>query len=90
VQEDLPIIVLGDFNVPKWAKEIHLLETIGLSIVPPTGSTNRILGLPILPAIDHILISKEIKPHSDIKVWQNRYDGIHPGDHNPISVNLTF
>lgn len=90
VLENLPIIVLGDFNAPKGFKEIRLLETIGLSVVPSGGATNRILGMHILPAIDHILISKEFRPQSDIKVWRNRYDGVYPADHYPISVKLTF
>ena len=90
VLENLPIIVLGDFNAPKGFKEVRLLETIGLSVVPSGGATNRILGMHILPAIDHILISKEFRPQSDIKVWRNRYDGVYPADHYPISVKLTF
>lgn len=90
VQEDIPVIVVGDFNVPKRFKEIRLLESIGLSVVPPGGATNRILGMNILPAIDHILISKDFKLQSDIKVWRERYDGIYPADHYPISVKLTF
>ena len=90
VLENLPIIVLGDFNAPKGFKEIRLLETIGLSVVPSGGATNRILGMHILPAIDHILISKEFRPQSDIKVWRNRYDGVYPADHYPISVKLSF
>ena len=90
VDEDLPIIILGDFNVPKWGKELDILSPIGLKIVPPDGSTNRILGLPILPAIDHILVSADFKLHDDIRVWRNRYDGVYPSDHFPISIELTF
>jgi len=90
VDEDIPIIVLGDFNVQKWDKELDMLKAIGLNIVPPSGSTNRILGLPILPAIDHILVSEGIKPQSDIIIWRNRYDGVYPSDHFPISAELTF
>ena len=90
VDEDIPIIVLGDFNVQKWDKEFDILKSIGLNIVPPSGSTNRILGLPILPAIDHILVSEDIKPQSDIIIWRNRYDGVYPSDHFPISAELTF
>lgn len=90
VQEDLPIIVLGDFNAPKGFQEIRLLEGVELSVVPPDGATNRLLGMHILPAIDHILISKHFRPHSDIKVWRGRYEGVYPADHYPISVKLTF
>lgn len=89
-QGNLPIIVLGDFNAPKGFKEIRLLEAVGLRVVPSNGATNRILGMHILPAIDHILISKEFRPQSEIKVWRNRYDGVYPADHYPISAKLRF
>ena len=90
VDEDTPIIILGDFNVPKWGKELDVLRAIGFKLVSPDGSTNRILGLPILPAIDHILVRADVKLHDDIRVWRNRYDGVYPGDHFPISIELTF
>ena len=86
----MPIIVLGDFNASKGLKEIRLLEALGLRVVPPCGATNRILGMHLLPAIDHILISEEFKPKSEIKIWRNRYEGVYPADHYPISVTLAF
>lgn len=90
VPNNLPIIVLGDFNAPKGFKEIRLLEALGLKVVPPRWATNRVLGMHLLPAIEHILICEEFKPKSDIKVWRNRYDGVFPADHYPISVKLAF
>ena len=90
VQDDVPIIVLGDFNVPKGFKEIRLLEEIGLSVVPPSGATNRVLGTHLLPAIDHILLSNALRPQSGIKVWRGKYDGVYPADHYPISVRVAF
>ncbi len=90
VPDGVPIIVLGDFNASKRSKEIRLIEVTGLDVVKPGGATFRKWGLPFLPAIDHILVSNGFKPLSEIKVWQNRYDGIHPSDHYPISVKLSF
>ena len=90
VQDDVPIIVLGDFNAPKGFKEIRLLEEIGLSVVPPSGATNRVVGTHLLPAIDHILLSNTLRPQSDIKVWRGKYDGVYPADHYPISVRVVF
>ena len=90
VQEATPIIVLGDFNALKGFEEFRLFELNGFSVLPPGGATIRILGMHLLPAIDHILISKEFRPQSDIKVWRNRYDGVYPADHYPISVRLAF
>ncbi len=90
VLENVPMVVLGDFNASKQSKEIGLLEAVGLSVVQPGGATFRRWGLNIGPAIDHVLVSKEFKPQSDIKVWKNQYDGVYPSDHNPISVKLLF
>lgn len=90
VQDDVRVIVLGDFNVPKGLKEIRLLEEIGLSVVPPGGATNRVLGTHLLPAIDHILLSNVLRPQSDIKVWRGKYNGVYPADHYPISVKVVF
>ena len=86
----MPIIVLGDFNAPKKFKEIRLLERIGLSVVPPSGATNRVLGMHLLPAIDHILINDTVRLQSDIKVWRDRYNSVYPADHYPVSVKVLF
>lgn len=88
VKESLPVIVVGDFNVPSGFKEVSLLQEVGLSVIPPDGSTNRLFGLDLLPAIDHILISSDFQPLSPIQVWRNQYDGVYPSDHYPISIQL--
>ncbi|RDE25071.1 endonuclease [Motiliproteus coralliicola] len=90
VREPIPVIVLGDFNVPSGFQEVRLFEEIGLKVIPPEGSTNRIFGLDLLPAIDHILISSAFRPMSEIKVWRNQYDGVYPSDHYPISIQLNL
>ena len=86
--KNAPIVVVGDFNAPRWAKELALLGDAGLTVVNPGGSTNRLFGISFLPAIDHILVSAEFKPQSEIQVWRNSYNGIYPGDHFPISTLL--
>lgn len=88
VPEATPVIVLGDFNALSWFEELRIIERAGLEVIPPTGSTNRLLGLHILPAIDHILVSEHFEVMSPISVWRERYDGVYPGDHNPVSVRL--
>ncbi len=86
--ENYPIVIVGDFNAPRWAKELDILGEVGLSIVNPSGSTNRLFGLPLLPAIDHILFSADFRPQNGMKVWRDKYKGVYPGDHYPISVFL--
>jgi endonuclease/exonuclease/phosphatase family metal-dependent hydrolase len=81
-------MVLSDFNASKRSEEIRLLKAIGLSVVKPGGGTFRLWGIHLPVAIDHILVSQEFEPQSKIKVWQDRYDGVHPSDHDPISVKL--
>jgi endonuclease/exonuclease/phosphatase family metal-dependent hydrolase len=88
VPDNMPVIVLGDFNAAKRSEEINLLEAIGLSVVEPGGATFRLWGFHLPLAIDHILVSKELEPQSKIKVWRNRYNGVYPSDHDPISVRL--
>lgn len=87
-KEDYPMVIVGDFNTPHWATELDILGDAGLSVLKPSGSTNRLFGLPIFPAIDHILISTDFRSQSEIKVWRDKYDGVYPGDHFPISVLL--
>lgn len=86
--EDSPVILLGDFNAPVWFREIEHFEQIGLLPVSPDGSTNRILGLKLLPAIDHILINGGFQADGPVTVWDDRYDGEYPSDHFPISADL--
>jgi len=90
VRGEAPVIVLGDFNAPKGFRELALLEAIGLRVVPPGGATNRVLGLHLLPAIDHVLVSEGITTRSGVTVWRERYDGVYPADHYPISVDIAF
>ena len=85
-----PTIVLGDFNAAANFREIRILEELGLAVIPPGGSTNRVLGLHLLPAIDHILVSESVQTHSNIKVWREKYDGVYPADHYPISTDVSL
>lgn len=88
VPENVPVVVLGDFNASKSSEEIQLLKAIGLSVVKPGGGTFRLWGIHLPMAIDHVLVSKQFEPLSKINVWRDRYDGVYPSDHDPISVKL--
>lgn len=88
--QQLPSIVLGDFNAPSSFKEVTQFADFGLQPVAPSGSTNRIFGLRILPAIDHILITDDFAPQGDIMRWKDKYNGVYPSDHVPISARLLW
>lgn len=85
------VVITGDFNASYNSKTINILKESGLKISKPSGSTNHFnIGLNILPAIDHILVSEGIGFIDGIKVWRNKYDGVWPSDHYPISTRLTI
>lgn len=89
INEDaLPLVLVGDFNALKSFKEVKNFKEIGLNVIKPSGSTNRIWGMRLLPAIDHILINDGFTSEEDVTVWQKKYDGEYPSDHFPISADL--
>lgn len=85
-----PVILVGDFNAPVWFREVEHFESSGLTPIKPDGSTNRVLGLKLLPAIDHILISDAFSAPARITVWDRRFEGEYPSDHFPISADILF
>jgi endonuclease/exonuclease/phosphatase family metal-dependent hydrolase len=88
--ESAPLVLVGDFNAPKGFKEVKNFREIGLNVIKPAGSTNRIWGMRLLPAIDHILINGGFTSEESVTVWRKKYDGVYPSDHFPISVQLNF
>ena len=87
---DDAVIVLGDFNVRSSAREIRILEEIGLEVVETIGSTNRIWGLHLMPAIDHFLVDPRFETPAEARVWRDKIDGEYPSDHYPISIELRW
>ena len=87
---DDPVVVLGDFNASATKQEIRKIEKIGLNVVEPTGSTNRIWGMHLSSAIDHFVIDPRLKPVGDIKIWRDKIDGEYPSDHYPISLTVDW
>ena len=85
-----PVIVLGDFNVSSSAREIRLIEEIGLEVVEPVGSTNRIWGMHLVSAIDHFIIDPALTPLGPIEIWRDKIEGEYPSDHYPISLQLSW
>lgn len=84
----LPLVLVGDFNAPSNFKEVKKFQGIDLNVIEPSGSTNRIWGMALLPAIDHILINDGFTGEKKVSVWRKKYDGEYPSDHFPISVKL--
>ena len=87
---DGAVVVLGDFNTWSTARELRLIEDEGLRLVPPSRATNRLWGLHLLPAIDHILVGAAFDFAGEVRIWRDRFDGVYPSDHYPISVDLRW
>ncbi len=90
LSDDDAVIVLGDFNVRSTAEEISIIEETGLNVVEPAGSTNRILGMHLMPAIDHFIIDPKLRTPGKVRVWRDRVAGEYPSDHYPISLELSW
>ncbi len=84
------MIVVGDFNAPRFFRPVRIVAEAGLTVTETRGSTfhfNR--GINIQPAIDHVLYSKEFEYRST-KVIRNRVEDKWPSDHYPLFVTLSI
>ena len=85
-----PVIVIGDFNAPRFFRPVRVVAAAGLTVAQTRGSTfhfNR--GINIQPAIDHVLYSKEFEYRST-RVIRDSVEGIWPSDHYPLFVTLSI
>jgi len=83
------VIVVGDFNAPRFFRPVRIVAEAGLTVAETRGSTfhfNR--GINIQPAIDHVLYSKEFEYRST-RVIRNRVEDKWPSDHYPLFVTLS-
>jgi endonuclease/exonuclease/phosphatase family metal-dependent hydrolase len=83
------VIVLGDFNAPRFFRPVRIVADTGLTVARTRGSTfhfNR--GITVQPAIDHVLYSKTFA-HQRTRVIRDRIDGRWPSDHFPLFVTLS-
>lgn len=84
-----PVVVLGDFNAPAFWSPMPYLKRQGLNLVEPSGGTHHFnRGWALIPAIDHILISKDLEALGEIERYTDAYDGVYPTDHYPIKATL--
>ena len=86
-----PVVVIGDFNSPAFARPLQTLRRAGFRRAG--GRTWRSTfhfarGLNLMPAIDHILVSEGLGAGRTV-VWRSRPDGVYPSDHYPISTQIT-
>jgi endonuclease/exonuclease/phosphatase family metal-dependent hydrolase len=84
------VIVLGDFNAPRFFRPVRIVADAGLTVAETRGSTfhfNR--GITVQPAIDHVLYSKAFT-YKRTRVIRNRIDGRWPSDHFPLFVTLSI
>ncbi len=85
------VIVLGDFNTGRYARNMRRLKNTGLKgtdLLRPTFHFG--LGLGILPAIDHILHSSGIERIGEAQVHHDKSNGKYPSDHYPVSAQYRF
>jgi endonuclease/exonuclease/phosphatase family metal-dependent hydrolase len=88
-QEDA-VLVAGDFNAPAAFRPLRIVAASGLTLAPRDGGTfhfNR--GIRLMPAIDHILYSKDFV-HFETKTFSQRYEGVWPSDHYPVLARLSY
>jgi len=84
------VIVLGDFNAPRFFPPVRILAEAGLTVAETRGSTfhfNR--GITLQPAIDHVLYT-EAFAHRSTRVLRERFKGRWPSDHFPLFVTLAI
>lgn len=84
------VIVLGDFNAPRFFRPVRIVAQAGLTVAETRGSTfhfNR--GIAVQPAIDHVLYSNAFA-HINTEVIRDQVDGRWPSDHFPLFVTLAI
>lgn len=84
------VIVLGDFNAPRFFLPVRIVAAAGLTIAETRGSTfhfNR--GISVQPAIDHVLYSNTFA-YKSTWVIRDRINGQWPSDHFPLFVTLSI
>jgi endonuclease/exonuclease/phosphatase family metal-dependent hydrolase len=84
------VLVVGDFNAPRFFRPPRIVAEAGLEVAETTGSTVHFFrGINILPAIDHLLFSEHFE-HRSTRVLRRRFQGTWPSDHYPLFVTLAL
>jgi endonuclease/exonuclease/phosphatase family metal-dependent hydrolase len=85
------VIVLGDFNALRSEGGIRRLVNSGLEGTDLFRATFHFaLGIGLWPAIDHILHGPGIERVGQASIHRDRFDGVYPSDHYPVSADYRF
>jgi len=96
---NLPVIVMGDFNLKPDAEPIQLLskalnDTKKVSVLKPFGPTGTFNGFifskPVSERIDYIFTSKNNISVKKYAVLSDSKDCRYPSDHLPVIVHIAF
>ncbi|MFD1614125.1 endonuclease/exonuclease/phosphatase family protein [Gelatiniphilus marinus] len=97
--DNLPVIVMGDFNLKPEKEPIKLLskalnDSEKVSIAKPFGPTGTFNGFkfnkPVSDRIDYIFTSKQNIKVLKYAVLSDSKDCKYPSDHLPVIINLKF
>ena len=96
---NLPVIVMGDFNLKPETEPIQLLskalnDTKKVSVLKPFGPTGTFNGFkfnkPVSNRIDYIFTSKKLIKVLKYAVLSDSKNCKYPSDHLPVLVDLKF
>ncbi|WP_034040517.1 endonuclease/exonuclease/phosphatase family protein [Wocania ichthyoenteri] len=96
---NLPVIVMGDFNLKPQAEPIQLLskalnDAKKVSILKPFGPTGTFNGFkfnkPVSARIDYIFTSKKQIKVLKYEILSDSKDCKYPSDHLPVVIDLKF
>lgn len=95
--DDLPIVLTGDFNTGEDEQTIKIILDSGLidsyrilnAKSANEGTFNSFIGEDTKDKIDFIFVSKHFKPRHSIIIKTNR-NGKYPSDHFPVTAVIEF
>ena len=96
--KNLPVILMGDFNLEPESENIkyittHLKDSKEVSLSKPFGPSGTFNGFnfhePVTRRIDYIFVSSKIKVNTHA-VLSDNWDCKYPSDHLPVYVKLQF
>ena len=87
---DVPLVVLGDFNSFSSSPPVRALKGLGMEPVIEAnrrGTYHFGLGVTLWPRIDHVLVSHKLRI-LDGYIERHNHEGIYPSDHYPVFAEV--